>query len=88
MIFEKIRRGASRVGGFADLSVSNAGASLALFYWREFGTKSLRMVRYGFHPNAAYWRGKAKMLQKNCRLGSHCVARVPRVVASGVGGFA
>uniref|UniRef100_UPI0035C9E421 hypothetical protein n=1 Tax=uncultured Nostoc sp. TaxID=340711 RepID=UPI0035C9E421 len=28
------------------------------------------------------------MLQKNCRLGSHCVARVPRVVASGVGGFA
>ncbi|MEH1784810.1 MAG: hypothetical protein V7L23_04210 [Nostoc sp.] len=28
------------------------------------------------------------MLQKNCRLGSHCVARIPRVVASGVGGFA
>ncbi|MEH2306939.1 hypothetical protein [Nostoc sp.] len=28
------------------------------------------------------------MLQKNCRLGSHCVARVSGVVASGVGGFA
>ncbi|MEH2032969.1 MAG: hypothetical protein V7K67_25635 [Nostoc sp.] len=28
------------------------------------------------------------MLQKNCRLGSHCVARVKSVVASGVGGFA
>ncbi|MEH1948713.1 MAG: hypothetical protein V7K77_17435 [Nostoc sp.] len=29
----------------------------------------------------------ALMLQKS-RLGSHCVARVPRIVASGVGGFA
>ncbi|MEH2379188.1 MAG: hypothetical protein V7K27_09930 [Nostoc sp.] len=45
MIFEKIRGGASRVGGFADLSGSNAGASLALFYRRDYGTKSLRMVR-------------------------------------------
>ena len=42
------------MGGFADLSVSDAGALLALFYRREYGTKSLRMVRYGFHPNAPY----------------------------------
>lgn len=42
------------MGGFPDLSGSDTGASLALFYRREYGIKSLRMVRYRFHPNAAY----------------------------------
>ncbi len=28
----------------------------------EYDTKALIMVRYGFHPNAPYWRDKAKML--------------------------
>jgi hypothetical protein len=45
---KKYGRGASRVGGFPDLS------ELALCYRRKYGTKSLQMVRYGFHPNAPY----------------------------------
>ncbi|MBX9253436.1 hypothetical protein H1Q63_05585 [Desmonostoc muscorum CCALA 125] len=47
MIFEKIRRGASPVRGFQKLR------RLALRYRREYGTKALRMVRYGLrltHP--------------------------------------
>ncbi|MEH2164056.1 MAG: hypothetical protein V7K38_24150 [Nostoc sp.] len=51
MISEKIRRGATRVGGFPDLSVSDAGASLALFYHGQYSTKTLIMVRYEFRSN-------------------------------------